>query len=64
MTKPPRKPGSGGKRAGAGRKSMYGEPVTVITVKCPSSKVAELKNTIQYALSEWKVTTSSKLTKN
>lgn len=45
----------GGFRAGSGRKSIYGEPTSVITFRCPESHIQELKNMIEEKLCEWKI---------
>jgi hypothetical protein len=45
----------GGARQGAGAKLKYGEPTKQIVLRCPKSKVEELKTLIRSKLSEWRV---------
>ena len=45
----------GGKRAGAGAKTKYGEPTTTIAFRVPNSKKVELKTTIKTHLKKWEV---------
>ena len=50
MTK---KPTHGGTRKGSGAKPKYSEETTTFGVRCPISKVNELKLIIKNKLSEW-----------
>jgi hypothetical protein len=43
----------GGKRAGAGAKSKYGEPTSTIAFRVPNSKKIELKKIIKKHLKKW-----------
>lgn len=43
----------GGKRAGAGRKSIYKEPTKQVKVTCPVSKIEELKKILDQHLNFW-----------
>lgn len=45
----------GGARLNAGSKLKYGEPTKQIVLRCPKSKVEELKTLIRSKLSEWRV---------
>ena len=45
----------GGARLNAGPKLKYGEPTKQIVLRCPKSKVEELKKIIRSKLSEWRV---------
>ena len=45
----------GGTRKGAGAKPKYGEPTKQIVIRCPKSKVEELKTLIRSKLSGWRV---------
>jgi len=45
----------GGARLNAGPKLKYGEPTKQIVIRCPKSKVEELKTLIRSKLSEWRV---------
>jgi hypothetical protein len=45
-----KKPKHGGKRPNAGRPSKYGEPLRATTVRCPESRVPELKAIIKATL--------------
>ena len=40
---PKRKSKRGGKREGSGKPLKYGEPIKVIQIKCPESKVKEFR---------------------
>ncbi len=42
----------GGARKNAGRKTKYGEPTRVLTVRVPISKMEDVKYAIQYILSQ------------
>jgi hypothetical protein len=48
------KPKRGGTRKGAGAKPRYNEETTTFGVRCPVSKVDELKEIINQKLNEWK----------
>lgn len=43
----------GGTRKNAGAKPKYNEPTTTFGVRCPISKVDELKTIIRSKLNEW-----------
>lgn len=43
------------RKAGGGRKLIYGEPTKLFTVRSPKSKIKELKEHIQQKLNTWKV---------
>lgn len=43
----------GGKRIGSGAKSKYNEPTTTFGIRCPISKVDEMKTIIRSKLNEW-----------
>lgn len=45
----------GGTRQGSGAKPKYNEPTTTFGVRCPISKVDELKLIIKSKLSKWAV---------
>jgi len=47
------KPNHGGIRLGSGAKPKYNEGTTTFGVRCPISKVDELKATIKNKLNEW-----------
>jgi hypothetical protein len=49
-----KKPKHGGKREGAGRHFKYGEVCKAITIRCPESKVNELKKVIKDTLKTFK----------
>ena len=44
---------SGGKRKNAGRKSVFAEPTKTVSLRCPLSKIEELKLYVNAKLSEW-----------
>jgi hypothetical protein len=48
------KPKRGGARKGSGAKPQYNEETKTFGVRCPVSKVDELKQIINHKLNEWK----------
>jgi len=46
----------GGTRTGSGAKPKYNEKTQTFGVRCPSSKINELKSIIKSKLSEWTIT--------
>ena len=48
------KPKRGGTRKGAGAKPQYNEETKTFGIRCPVSKVDELKEIINQKLNEWK----------
>lgn len=49
----------GGARLNTGPKLKYGEPTKQIVIRCPKSKVEELKTLIRSKLSEWEEITTN-----
>lgn len=52
MKKPKKR---GGARKNSGAKPKYNEQTTTIAVRCPVSKVEELKEIIHQHLDKWKI---------
>jgi len=50
---------SGGLRKGAGPKQKYNEKTSMISFRCPVSKVEEIKKIVNDQLDKWKIDTST-----
>ena len=54
MTKHKKK-GAGGKREGAGNKSVYGEKTEPYSFRCPVSKLCQMQEIIKEQLKQWEI---------